>query len=192
MPGTMLTSALRLFLLQRVGFEDLAFPRWHAAAAHGLLLMAFVLGIAGSRAAMERALAPDLWHRVAVVTALFLLMGTLGWLLLVAFLRIWLRASRRWDGHGKLFNLLASAVWLPWLLIVLVWTCLGPWGVVQQGGTLALLLYSAWVAVQAMTCAMPRLGPVYTALGLCLGSLLALAGAATVFTLAIGLGFSSG
>lgn len=157
----MLNTATKLFLLDTVPFKAADFPRWQALAA--ISLIGLLAGLDPNlRSAEPLASIPPLL--LALTTGF--LMTWLVFLVMVPFLRWWLKRGQRWDGQGNLFNLVAAS----WLVADVLGTGLAAIGV---PGLLVMPLwfYSIWVGGNALSGAIPSASLGYCIAGIILGML---------------------
>ena len=142
----MLQHALSLFLLREPPFSRFDFPRWQAVLAVTLIGVLVALDPA-LRAGTPEMPGMPLWLAIP-----FMVLTTwVGFLVIVAVLRWWLKRGGRWDGQGNLFNLVAAS-WLVADALGAGLTALGVPGLL----TLPLWLYSVWVGANALSGAIPK------------------------------------
>jgi hypothetical protein len=142
----MLTSALSLFLLRELPFARFNFPRWQAWAA--LIVIGLLVGLDPSMRTGTPEM-PGMPLPVALVFGVVMLL--VGFLVILAFLKWWMKRGGRWDGEGDLFNLVAAS----WLVADVLGAGLVALGVPPLF-TLPLWLYAVWVGGNALSGAIPK------------------------------------
>lgn len=163
---SMVGAALQLFFLRQLSFSHFDFPRWQA------VLEITALGIlAGFDPGLRAPPAEIPSLPIGFIIPANLLGVWAAFLIFLGILRPWLRRGGRWDGHGDLFNLVATS-WLVADLLVIGLTNLD----VPMPFVLPLWLYSFWVSGHALASAIPGASLRYCVAGI----LLALAPALVV------------
>lgn len=143
---TILPPALSLFFLNERPFADVAFPRWQSWLA--ITLIGVLVGFDPA----ARAGTPETpGMPLAAAIGFGLLLIWIGFPLIVAFLKWWMKRGGRWDGQGDLFNLVAAS----WLVADVLGAGLAIAGV-PPWLTLPLWLYSIWVGGNALSGAIPK------------------------------------
>lgn len=157
----MLASALSLFLLRELPFSRFDFPRWQALLA--VTLIGILVGIdPGLRAGAPEMPGMPLWLAIPFMV----LSVWVGFLVILAVLKWWLKRGGRWDGQGDLFNLIAASWLIPDTLGAGL-TALS----VPPLLTLPLWLYSVWVGGNALSSAIPKASLGYSIGGIVVGSI---------------------
>ena len=147
----MIKAALDLFLLRKHTWEQYEYPIWHSIAAITLIGVLFAFDPAFREMPPEIGAIP-IW--AAMIIGLASIWA--GVLVSLWFLDFWIKKGRRWDGQGRLFNLITAAMLvagilsavftileLPSLLILIVWG------------------YSIWVCGNALAGAVPNVSLKY-------------------------------
>lgn len=169
----MISSSISLFLLRELPFSRFDFPRWQPVLA--VSLIGLLVGLDPSfRTAAADVPTPPLW----LALLLSLVAIWLGFVIIVAVLRWWLKRGNRWDGQGDLFNLVAAS-WLVADTLGAGLTALG----VPPLLTLPLWLYSVWVGAQALESAIPKASLGYCIAGIAIGLVPAMVVSGLVFGL---------
>lgn len=164
----MKNTAFSVFMLRKLSFSHFDFSRWYSVL--GITLIGVASGLGSAMHAPQPSLASSavgssLWSEVL----LGIVFTWVGFLVIVAVLRWWMRRGVRWDGQGDLLNLVAAS----WLVPDLLGAGLVALGVPALL-VLPLWLYSVWVGANALSGAIPRASLGYSLGGIAIGILLTL------------------
>lgn len=168
----MLQSAFSLFLLRELPFSRFDFPRWQSVLA--VTLIGVLIGLDPKLWPESDMPAVPLW----LTLALTIVTTWVGFLIILAVLRGWMKRGQRWDGQGNLFNLVAAS----WLVPDALGAGLAAVGVPGLL-TLPLWLYSVWVGANALSGAIPKASLGYSIAGIVIGLIPAILASAVVFGL---------
>lgn len=151
----MLRTALDLFLLRQLSWKQYDFPRWQALAALALTGILPYLAILNPADTTDVRFSQAIWLGIGLGSTVLLMLVQL------VIMRWWMRAGGRWDGQGKLFNLLvASSLFVSVLCAALA--------AVETPALLifALQLYAIWVEGNALSGAIPKASVLYSICGM--------------------------
>ncbi len=140
----MIKAALDLFMLRKHAWAQFEYPVWHSIVAITLLGLLFAFDPSFREIPDVGAL--PLW------AAMIIAMATVwaGVLVSLWFLGFWLKIGNRWNGRGRLFNLITAA-----LIVCSILS--GVFTILELPALLILVLwgYSIWVCGNALAGAIP-------------------------------------
>jgi hypothetical protein len=158
-----ITASFNLFLLRKLPFDQFNFSVIQSWTV--VILLGVLVGFdPANRESMDGA--PEIPLAILIIGSIVFI--CVGAVVIWAFLRWWMQRGQRWNGEGKLFNLMVAS----WLIpdgLASLFTAMGAavWSV------LPLWFYSIWVGVKALNNAMPSASLGYTFAGISLATLLA-------------------